>query len=324
MAYGTMSRSRGRTFRTRRSSAKKAVPVPRKKRVSYVRKNAVQINRLSYSVNKLKAAAFGQKQYGRQLVRSLTMLPDAQIGRVSAHYPVAFCHQAIGENTAIWQVALDSITGEIVVAQTGAWQDQPFPLVPLDPLSVRYDQLKYSRQNPLGVQPGYLHMSTSYDCLFIANQWAGWVEICLVTPRKQFTRQATPQNDVFQLPSGLAGFSDSALGTPNQYAIQPSFYGVKVLKRMYFNTVTTVGTSQLHTNPQRTCRITIKNDKYKSHIRAQKPSISDDPISSLDIPLHQQTWVMIRSTNPQEPTAAAHMAVVVKRCPVWRDSLGSS
>lgn len=324
--YPKPTRVHGRGMRTKR------VPVPRLKPKStkrYVRKNAMQINRLSYSVNKLKAAAFGQKQFFRQIVRSSTGLPLNQLARISANFPCAFLHQAIGVNTPIWQVSLQPITGAVEVTQTGAFVAQPFPLEALDATSDKFDQLKYCQPNSLGVQPGYLHLSTSYEMLFTAVNWTGWVEVVQVTQRKTYGRQATAGavvTDDFQMPSGLPGFANSCLGTGGlQYSSAPWMYQTKVLKRMYFNCAPgTPPTELLHTNNQKACRIVIKNDKFRSHIRAQKAVTDPQPIFHPDIPFNQQDWILFRASNSASQTAASHIAINVTRTPVFRDSVGSS
>lgn len=307
----------------------KAPPLPKRKSTRrYVRKNSMQINRLSYNVAKLKAAAFGQKQFGRQIVRTLTALPSQQLARISANFPACFLHQAIADQSPIWQVSTAPVTGAITVEQTGAFVNQPFPLLLTDPTSDKYDQLKYTSPNSLGVQPGYLHLSTSYEMLFTAVNWTGWVEIVQVTQRKTYARQAAGGGaiaDDFQMPSGLAGFANSCLGTGGlQYSPAPWMYSTKVLKRMYFNTATTNVSSLLHTNNQKACRIVIKNDKFRAHIRAQKAVTDPTVIFNPDIPFNQQDWILFRASNAARQTADSHLAVNCTRCPVWRDSVGSS
>lgn len=320
--YRPSTRTHGAGMRSKRL---KMPRYPRKRPVkSYVRSNVKQINRLSTSVSRLKAAAFGQKQFQRQIIRSITGLPSQQLGRVSANYPICFLHQAIDENTPIWQVDTDAITGAFIVSQTGAWVNQPFPLATVDPTSIKFDQLKYTT-NSLGVQPGYLHMSTSYEFLFTAVNWTGWVEVCQVTQAKTYARQGNPIVDDFQMPSGLCGFVNSALGTGGlQYSPAPWMYRTKVLKRMYFNTSITAVSDLIHTNNQRSFRVILKNDKFRSHIRAQKALTNPNPITNPDIPFNQQDYILIRASNPARQTADSHCAINCVRCPVWRDSVGSS
>lgn len=336
MVYGTgattaHTSTRKYPYRRRpytRSLAKKKVPVPamRRTKKSLDRKQSMAINTLSRSVGKLKAASFGQKQYTRQTIRSLTQLPDQEWVRVTSFSPAAFCHQAISNNTSTWQVTFDSVNNEYITTNPGLLVEQPMPLLANSAAATRYDQLKYVKSNSTGVQPGYLHMSTSYEFLFKAVAWEGWVEVVHIWPRKQFTRQQAPQNDTWQLPAGLPAFCNTCLGDPEKYATNPSMFGSRVLKRMYFNTVAQVNPQQIHTNPQKSCFIHMKTSKWKAHIRAQKPlQIPEtNPISSLDIPLHQQDWVLVRVSNPNVATAGSHLAVTLKRVPVWRDYFGNS
>lgn len=320
--------------RKRRSSAvsvlaRKKLAAMRKKKASAA-KNLNKITTLSKQVKKLQVAEFGQKQIMRQIARSSESLPDNAIARVSAKFPICFCHQAIDTGNQIFQVSLDPITSAVVTESIGAFQQQPFPLASTDPGSTQFNQLKYLQQNSLGIQPGYLHSNTSYDIYFNAVNWRGWCDVLLVSPRAQYTRQSSPQNDDFQLPSGLAGFSYTCGGTPIQFNWNPLMFGVKRLKRMYFNTHPGEGSepvpsSYLHTNPDRYCRLKIRNSKHKSHIRAQKPANQvTQAITHLDIPFNQQDWIVITSSEIDSPTAESYLQCNLSKCVTWRDAFGSS
>lgn len=320
--------------RKRRSSAvsilaRKKLASMRRKKASAA-KNLSKITTLSKQVKKLQVAEFGQKQIMRQIARSTALLPDNAIARISAFNPICFCHQAIDIGNQIFQVGLDPITSVVVTEPIGAFQQQPFPMAAFDPASTQFNQLKYLQQNSLSVQPGYLHLNTSYDIYFNAVNWRGWCDILLVSPRAQYTRQSAPQNDDFQLPSGLPGFSYTCGGTPIQFNWNPLMFGVKRLKRMYFNTYPGEGSqpvpsTYLHTNPDRYCRLKIRNSKHKAHIRAQKPANQvNQPITHLDIPFNQQDWIVIVSSNPESATADSYLQCNLSKCITWRDSFGSS
>lgn len=311
---------------TKRRRYRKSMPPKQKKtQKAYVHQNARKIMHLSKQVSKLKAAEFGQKQINRQVTRTATGLPDYQTARISADYPMAFLHQAISQSTNIYQVTADPISGAFSTVVTGTFAQQDFPLIPVDPTSIKFDQLKYLKENSIGVQPGYLHMSTIYNLTFLSTNWRGWVEVLLVTPRAQYTRQAAPATDDFQMPTGLPGFARTCGGTINQYYWNPLFYNVKRLKRMYFNTQAALGDGPtILTNPNRYCQITVHNNKFRSHIRAQKSATTGTPVTALDIPLHQQDWLVFTASNLTRESADSHMAVTVTRCPVWRDPVGSS
>lgn len=318
-----VGRSKGRSKSARFSAAKKKSSTS----------NAMSIMRLQKDVRKLKVAEFGQKQMQRQILRSQTGLPGNQAARISANFPVAFCHQAIDNGNQMYQVGIEPVSGSVVSAPIAGWTVQPYPLISLDATSIKYDQLKYLQSNTLGVQPGYLHMSSNYNLKFDAVNWRGWVDVLVVSTRKQYTRQAVPDVDEFQLPIGLAGFSNTCGGTPDQYSWNPLFFGVKRIKRLYFNTNANPPQNEraIYTNPDRFNSIKVKNDKFRSHIRAQHqaeyllpPTPSLTPITHLDIPLGQQDWVIITTSNPDVPTATSYLAVNITRCCVWRDAVGSS
>lgn len=318
-----VSRSKANKKKARFSAAKKKTPTS----------NAMSIMKLQRDVRKLKVAEFGQKQMQRQILRSQLGLPDNQSARISANFPVAFCHQAIDRSNQMYQVAVEPISGTLAAVPVAGWVTQPYPLIGLDATSVKFDQLKYLQTNTVGVQPGYLHTNTHYNLKFNAVNWRGWVDVLLVSTRKQYTRQSDPDVDEFQMPIGLAGFSNTCGGTPDQYSWNPLFYGVKRIKRLYFNTSATPPQTErsIYTNPDRYCAITVKNDKFRSHIRAQHnteyllpPTPPVTPITHLDIPLKQQDWIVITTSNPTPPTADQYLAVNMTRCCVWRDAVGSS
>jgi len=309
--------------------ARKSLKSMRRKKASAA-KNQSKIMTLTKQVKKLQVAEFGQKQIMRQQARSFNGLPAGEIARVSAKFPVCFCHQAIDVGNEIFQVELDAITSAVITEPIGAFGQQPFPLLTTDPASQQFNQLKYLQQNSLGINPGYLHLNTSYDIYFNAVNWRGWADVLLVSPRAQYTRQSAPQNDDFQLPSGLPGFSYTCGGTPIQWNWNPLMFGVKRLKRVYFNTHPGEGSepvpsSYLHTNPDRYCRLKVRNSRQKAHIRAQKPANQvTQAITHLDIPFNQQDWIIITSSDISTASADSYLGVNISRCVTWRDSFGSS
>jgi len=329
---------RPKQARFKKTSAQEILARKKLKAMSNKRKtpasNSKAISSLARQVNALKVAEFGQKQISRQICRSPLALPDDQAARISASFPVAFCHQAIDLNNQLYQVTLEPITGSVVTEPVAVWRSQPFPLTqpPIsDGLSTKFNQLKWLQSNSIGVQPGYYHHSTQYNMKFNAVNWRGWVDILIVTTRKQFTLQAGPDTDQFQLPSGLPGFSNSCGGTPDQYSWNPLFYGVKRVKRMYFNTAINPGEQALYTNPDKFCSFKIMNQRSRAHIRAQTnaeyalpPTPPVTPITHLDIPLKQQDWVVITTSNENRPSADSYCSVNMTRVPVWRDTAGSS
>lgn len=332
MAYGRHRKSttRGRTTTVRggiRAKRVKVPPRPKRKPKSYVRANAMQINRLSRSVARLKASEFGQKQYLRQTVRSAVGLPSGILCRPSADFPVCWLHQLIGEGSQIFQATpspapLTEIQAELV----GRWVTQPMPLSATYTNAEVFNTMKYRQLNNLQAQIPYLHTRSVYEFTLNARQWEGWFEVVHVVPRKQFTRQGQPLLDDFQMPAAISGFSNTCPGSyPNQWQVNPMMYSCKVLKRLYFNTASTVNPSQIHTNPRKSFRIILNNDKYRSHIRAQKDATLVNPAvtTHADVSFTQQDWIVLRTTGPP-PTANSSLDVFVKRANTWRDFLGGS
>lgn len=306
--------------------AKRKLAAMRRRRANPA-KNMSSIARLDREVRKLKVSEFGQKQIQRQFARTSAALPDSTIARLSASFPVGFCHQAISEQTQIYQFGPDPISGSLTALSIGTWTKQTYPPLLLDPTSLRFDTLKYLQRNSLDVQPGYYMHNSVYDCYFNAINWRGWVNIQVVEPRMSYTRQLTPNEDLFQMPEALGGFANSCPGTPVQYAINPLFYKVTTVKRFYLNTAGTGAVSEyLHTNPDVYAKIKVTNSKHKAHIRAQipLPAIGNPIISYLDIPLKQQSWIVFTASNLTPPAADSYCSLNLTRCNVWRDSIGSS
>ena len=324
-----MSRKRTTTVRGGLHAKRvKVPPRPKRKPKAYVRSNALAINKLSRAVTKLKASEFGQKQYARQTVRPATGLPDGILARVSSNFPVCWLHQLIGEQSQIFQATPSPAPLTEIEAQlVGRWVLQPMPLSATYTNAEVFNTMKYRQINNLGVQIPYLHLRSVYEFTVVARKWQGWFEVVMVTPRKQFTRQGVPLLDDFQLPGCIPGLSNTCPGTlPNQWQVNPMMFSCKVLRRMYFNTEDTVTPSQLHTNPQRSFRVIVNNDKFKSHIRAQKDATLVNPAVTThsDVALHQQNWIVLRSSNPAPPTANSSLDVYVKRANTFRDFLGGS
>lgn len=307
----------------------KKVLMSRKRKSATPAKNQKSIMKLSKAVSALKVSEFGQKQIQRQLCRKAGPLfagPPNTVARISAGFPICWCHQAIDAGTQVYQPQLDAISGILSSQPIASWNVQPYPLINFDATSVRFDQLKYLQNNSIGVQPGYYHHSSSYNLKFTATNWRGWVEILVVSTRKQYTRQAAPDVDEFQLPPGLPGFSNSCGGTPNQYSWNPLFYGVKRMKRLYFNTEEE---NSLRTNPDSYSGLVVRNSKARAHIRAQTTAEYQlpqptTPITYIDIPLEQQDWIVITTSNPALGNDASNLSIAMTRCNVWRDSVGSS
>jgi len=326
---------RPKQARPKRSSAQEVLARKKLRQMNYRSKtpatNSKAIMSLTRQVKALKVAEFGQKQISRQIFRSGLGLPDNQAARITAKKPVCFCHQAIDFDNSLYQVEIDPITSTVSSQPIAAWTFQRFPLQLVDPLAGKFDQLKYMQTNSIGVQPGYYHHSSQYNVKFNAVNWRGWVDVLVVTTRKQYTRQASPDIDEFQLPLGLPGFAHTCGGTPNQYSWNPQFFGVKRVKRMYFNTATNVSEQSIGTNPDNFCSFKVSNNKARAHIRAQTtteyaipPDPPASPITHLDIPLRQQDWIVITSSDERNPSDTSYCGVNITRVPVWRDTAGSS
>ena len=137
----TVSNAKGRAMKPKKTIAKKKAPLkikkPKPTLKTYVADNAMEINKLTREVDRLKIAEFGQKQMTRQLVVNRPgTLPAEVIGRISNGRPLCFLHQAISNETPIYQVGTDAVTGAIEVQRRGRFEEQVYPLLSIDPGSV--------------------------------------------------------------------------------------------------------------------------------------------------------------------------------------------
>jgi len=327
----TVSNAKGNAMKPKKTINKRKprlkIKKPKPTLKAHVVDNAMDIAKLSKEVDKLKVAEYGQKQMTRQLIenRPGTLEPEV-LARVSNGRPVCFLHQAISEETPIYQVGTDAVTGAIEVQRRGRFVQQLYPLLSVDPGSDQFDQLYNLKANNAGVQSGYYHHKTYYNIYAFAKNFNGWMDILLVSPNKQYSRSAgtaTVPAENYQLPAGLPGFVNCCGGSNFQYSYNPLFFTVKRLKRVYFNTTIALENQTLKTNPEYYTDICVTNHKDKAHIRSQIRNDNPAPITFLDIPFDQQDWIMFTSSSNQS-TDASNLSVKVKRVPVWRDSVGSS
>lgn len=227
----------------------------------------------------------------------------------------------------MYRVAPEPITGVLQAESFTGWEAQPFPVLAAAGGATLglMNQLQQSQTNSQGVQPNYLHMKTRYDFIFQVAGINGYVEIALVEPRASGVLPRVTNQD-WSLPTGLPGFCCLAEGTQEQYHLNSSHWKYKRLKRLYFNcAVNTTSSESLHTNNLRTCSITLSNPPGKRYIRSASVGAPAETITALDIPQTQQQWIIISSSIETTAVSATNNIVTtVKRCPVWRDSVGSS
>lgn len=327
MDLNAKQRKPRKTIKKRRTFKLKHLKESKPTMKTYIAENRSVIDKLTRDVNKLKVAEYGQKQITRQLVVNPTGgYPRDVLARVSAAHPVCFLHQAISADAPIWQVGEDAVTGAIEIQRKGSWETQLYPYLSVDPGSDQFDQLYNLKANNAGVQSGYYHHKTYYNVYLRATNWNGWIDMLLVSPNKQYSRSAgtaTVPAENYQLPAGLPGFVNCCGGSPFQYSYNPLFFTVKTLKRIYFNTSTSLESNTLKTNPEQYFDICVTNDKKKAHIRSQIRNDNPNPITHLDIPFDQQDWIMFTASSQGE-TDGSNCSVTVKRVPVWRDSVGSA
>lgn len=217
----------------------------------------------------------------------------------------------------------------LTVTKIGSWVECENPAVKLNSLYSKYDQLKYY-SNALGVQPVYVHYSSDYCFNFFAKDCTGWLEVAMITYRKQ-TSYTSTAGDNYVLPGGTIGMINTCQGANDQTLVNPYLFKRKVLARKYFNTAA-AGTAghYLGTQPNLSLRLRVKNPKHMKMCRLRANELYDPTAATLPktdwdtIDRNVQRWLQISSTiEDHANTADAGITYQGYRLNKHRDQLGS-
>jgi len=304
-------------------------------------------------LNDIKKRFYGQVQYSRQFCQFSQTPPDAiNYSRVSTYQPICWLHQAIDQDAQVYGITvtrntpvppnLPTITG-VVNAPIGAWSTQQFPYDTLGIGNTQSgtNQLKYWK-NALGVQNKFYHHYTDYTIELESVGARGYVDLLMIVPTKAWIRRSQQTKDT-QLPSGIVGFTNLCAGSSNQWAINPQYYSVKRVRRVYFDQLKdeyagaqTTGRS-IQTNPTRLIQYRFYNPAYKRVISApQDETVTPEITDFTDVGIKQQVWFMLSCSQDSATTdriiggpsqgreSSNHIKVKMFRKPCWRDYIGAS
>lgn len=321
------------------------------KKLTTLRTAVQRLQMKTYGEVQLQAQAFYHRGDG---IHS----PDTpHVYDLCAEQPLMFCPQAIRNFAAVWQLRYNPAAlpgARFNELQIGGFDPQKFAFAQLnaDPTSQndeRYNTLQYWK-NSQGVQPKYLLKNSAYEFEVSAAGVSGYVEICAVSNRRNFIRSATSQ--FYALPSGLRSYINTCKGSLDCNVISQQVTKVRVLKRMYFqyygvrnndDPPIVSGANKYFGPRSQVVRIKMKHNNVIA-VAVLEPTIGsgdaggnpNQVIDYTEIPVEQQTWIMVRTSVPQSaltpltgaPTPGAdpffRLDLQMRRVVCWRDWLGNS
>lgn len=320
-----------------------------------------KLTTLRTAVKRLQMKTYGELQLAAQAFYHRgdgIHSPDTpHIYDLCAEQPLMFCPQAIRSFAAVWQLKYNpaAVPGNrFGESQIGSFDPQQFAFAQLnaDPSpqnDQRYNTLQYWK-NSQGVQPKFLLKHSAYEFEVSAAGVNGYVEICALSNRRNWTRDAVAQS--YALPTGLRSYVNTCKGSIDCNVISQQVTKVRVLKRMYFQ-YTGVRDSNTPPNVQgerkyfgarsQIVRISMKHNNVIA-VAVLEPSIgsgtaggnANQVIDYTEIPLESQTWILVRTSVPMsaiqspsgEPNPGAspfyRLDLQMRRVVSWRDWLGNS
>ena len=317
----------------------------------------VQDRRIMFNMKQLqgiKKRFYGQIQYSRQIAAISASPPGTLSHRyLSTYQPVCWLHQAIDDGASIYGVAVGTSNvvppnlpaiSSINNSAIGVWSNQQFPYDGLGVGNTQSgtNQLKYWN-NSAGVQNKFYHQYTDYTIEIESVGARGYVDLLMITPTKAWIRKSQSTKDT-QLPTAIVGFTNLCAGSSNQWAVNPQYYNVKRVRRVYLNNLKDeyagaqdTGRS-LQTNPTRLIQYRFYNPAYKRVITAPQESLvgTTEITDYTDVGIKQQVWFMLSCSNESATQdriiagsdvgqrANQHIKYRMFKKNCWRDYLGAS
>jgi len=321
-----------------------------------------KLTTLRTAVKKLQMKTYGETQLAAQAFYhrgDAIHSPDTpHIYDLCAEQPFMFCVQAIRKNAAVWQLRYNP-AGPVGLrfneSQCGSFDTQKFAYAELnqDPTTQndqRFNTLQYWN-NSQGVQPKYLLRNSAYEIEVLAAGVTGYVEICAVSNRRNWTRSGNAAG--YALPTGLRSYVNTCKGSLDCNVVSQQVTKVRVLKRMFFqysgvrnDTVdppTQQGQNKYFGSRTQIVRLKMNHNNVIA-VAVLEPSIgsgsaggsTNQVIDFTEIPVEQQSWIMVRTSVPQShlvrtggTTAPGsdpftRLDCQLRRVVCWRDWLGNS
>lgn len=332
---------------------------PKKPRLTRPAKNQLALSKVVSAVAKMQKQAYGYLQLDRHIFDhrvdpSHPVNQTLYINDLCSEQPLAFCHQTISENAAVYQCRYDSQVAPQTfnVTNIGNWIAQPFlPDLLSGGLYNQYNSQLFWKNSAdtagRKVENKFLLSSVGYDLNFVSLGVAGMVQICMVTEKNPL--KSGNQNT--ELPSSLRSFVNTCPMSGYQNVPNARFWNVKVLKQFYTSTIALQGVQtnapttlhvkgQLHqTYSQKHIHLKVTSN---SKIAVSDPDTPIDAIQYVDIPPKKRTWIMIRTSISENNISTAfgaggvpdhvapgslpyqRLSLQMMRTPCWRDATGAS
>jgi len=323
-----------------------------------------KLTTLRTAVKRLQMRTYGELQLAAQAFyhRGDTVhSPDTPfVYNLCAEQPLMWCAQAIRRGSAVWQIQYDpslAAGSRFNENQIGSFDTQKFAYRELQQSllpdqDLRYDTLQYWA-NSQGVQPKYLLKNSTYELDIIAAGVSGYVELCAVSMARNFARGQNAASYTF--PTGLRSYINTCKGSVDCNPISQQVTKVRCLKRMYFQYPDVQSPPAVTFNKyfgprQQIMRLKMKHNNVIA-VAVLEPNIGsgtpggnpNQVIDWTEIPLEQQTWLMLRTSIPQaaipgDPVPGSspviyyppghdprkRLSCQFRRVVSWRDYLGNS
>ena len=358
---------------------RRRVGMPLKKKYARTRKDVnKRLSNLRLAVKKLQVKSYGETQFADQAFYHAGNPPVHQpdtpfIYDLCSEQPIMFCVQAIGPASAVWHLKYDPTQAagtRFSIVQIGSFDRQKFALTQLNADPVANNDTKYRTteywKNSLGVQSKFLLKDSYYEFDIGAAGVTGYVELCAVTHTRNFLdSRATSYN----LPGALRSYINTCKGSTDCNATSNQQARVKVLRRLYFQYPTPDSNLPAPPDPppnppepppggypvSRAQYFAPRRKIFKIHMKSNNViAVAVDNqqlgpgqtqvIDWTEIPLEQQTWLMLRTSinrrqiqtiipndppdpndlNPPGLDYTHRLTVQMRRVVKWADYLGNS
>lgn len=337
-----------------------------------------RLSNLRTAVKKLQVRTYGEKQLADQAFYHTGAPPvhpglTPNIYDLCAEQPLMFCVQSINRGAAVWQLKYTPSAAagtRFAVSQVGGFDRQAFALTQLnaDPTlnnDTRYRTTEFWK-NSLGVQAKYLLKDTYYEFDISAAGVTGYVELCAVSHRRNFPIAKATN---YSFPDSLKSYINTCTGSNDRNVTSFQQTTVKCLKRLYFQYPSPdanapappdppvnppeappgglpVSRAQYFAPRRKIFRIKVKSNNV---IAVSIDNLLLDPsghqvIDWTEIPLEQQTWLMLRTSipmrniqtiipaDPPDPSDlnppgldyTHRLSLQMRRVVCWRDYQGNS
>jgi len=354
--------------------------MPLKKKYARTRRDVnKRLTNLRTAVKALQGRTYGEIQLADQAfyhTGDLVHTADTPvILDLCAEQPIMWCVQAIGKNAAVWQLKYDptqAAGSRFAVGQVGSFDKQKFAYQTLNASPNPTLDLKYHTtqfwQNSLGVQSKYLLKDSYYEFDIACAGVAGFVELCAVSHTRNFNiGRAT----AYTYPDGLKSFVRTCKGSYDCNVINRQVANVRVLKRIYFQYPKSDPNLPPLPNPppnpppvppgglpagfpsnyyganRKLFRVKVKSNNVIA-VAVDNTQLGPGGTQVIDwteIPIEQQTWLMLRTSitrrqiqtavpadppndppilNPPGFDYTHRLGVEMRRVVKWRDYQGNS